>query len=105
MTIYPKPPTFTLEAGRSIVKNGTPLFTMHGSGNYDPCELDALAKTIVASLNRMETAGRLWVSKDWSELTPVQQANNMTLAAESDEILDYMLHPGAFADDYDKITA
>lgn len=43
--------TYTLDAGRCIVKNGTPLCTLHGVGEYDPTTLDALARRIVALLN------------------------------------------------------
>lgn len=43
--------TYALEAGRCITKNGTPLATLHGVGNYDPSELDTLARVIVNKLN------------------------------------------------------
>lgn len=43
--------TYTLDSGRCIVKNGTPLATLHGVGQYDPCELDTLAHVIVNKLN------------------------------------------------------
>jgi hypothetical protein len=41
---------YTLQAGRCIVKDGIPLATLGGVGHYDPCELDDLARTIVALL-------------------------------------------------------
>jgi hypothetical protein len=41
---------WSLDAGRCIVKDGKPLATLHGVNNYDPCELDALARWIVSAL-------------------------------------------------------
>jgi hypothetical protein len=41
---------WTLQAGRCIVKDGTPLATLGGVGHYDPCELDELARRIVSLL-------------------------------------------------------
>lgn len=90
MAIYPKPPTYTLDAGRCIVKDGTPFFTLHGVGNYDPCELDTMAKAIVASLNRMEMAAKAW-SPNWDDKTPMQKINNLILAAENDEVIENSL--------------
>lgn len=42
---------YTLNAGRLIEKDGAGLATLHGVGQYDPCEVDDLARTIVAKLN------------------------------------------------------
>ena len=42
--------TYTLDAGRCIVRDGTPIATIHGVGNYDPGEIDALARTMVRLL-------------------------------------------------------
>jgi hypothetical protein len=49
---------YTLQAGRSILKNGVPMFTLHGAIDtrinkmlYDPVELDDTAKLIVQMLN------------------------------------------------------
>lgn len=44
-------PVYALEAGRCITRDGKPFCTLHGCGNnYDPTELDALARRIVGLL-------------------------------------------------------
>lgn len=43
--------TYTLDAGRCIVKDGIAIATIHGVGQYDPCEIDALAREIISLLN------------------------------------------------------
>jgi hypothetical protein len=42
---------YTLEPGRCIVRDGTPLAVLHGVGNYVPIEVDRLAHVIVDLLN------------------------------------------------------
>lgn len=42
---------YTLEAGRCIVRDGVPIATIHGVRNYDPCELDQLARDIIPAIN------------------------------------------------------
>lgn len=44
-------PVWTLQAGRCICRNGKPLFTIRGVGQYNPVELDALTHEIVQLLN------------------------------------------------------
>jgi hypothetical protein len=45
---------YTLLAGRCIVRWGTPLATLHGVGDYNPVELDTLARDIVRWGNLQE---------------------------------------------------
>lgn len=47
-------PTYTLDAGRTIVKDGVPLACISGLGIYDPCEVDELARTAVRAVNAHE---------------------------------------------------
>lgn len=44
-------PRYDLQAGRLIVRNGAPLCTLHGVGQYDPVEVDELVVLIVKLLN------------------------------------------------------
>jgi len=41
---------YTLDAGRLIVRDGVPFATLHGVRPYDPVELDAFAREVVAVL-------------------------------------------------------
>lgn len=43
--------TYTLDAGRCFVRDGTPLATLSGVAKYDPCEVDKLARDIVLWAN------------------------------------------------------
>lgn len=39
---------FTLDAGRCIVRDGVPFASIHGVWQYDPCEVDKLARQVAA---------------------------------------------------------
>lgn len=51
--------TFTLEAGRRILRDGEPFAQVAGSGqHYSPTEIDELARWIVLMLNADELTDR-----------------------------------------------
>ena len=45
------PICYRLDAGRLIVRDGVPFATLHGVRPYEPVELDAFAREVVATLN------------------------------------------------------
>ena len=85
-------PRYTLEAGRSILCNGVPFATIHGTkradGSYDPVTLDTFARDVVRHANERD-ALRERVRALEGALRTVQMAINEALTGFPRPITDY----------------